>query len=93
MPEIKDYRKRPLVVGALHYTGTEEDREALRKAGVEVSVDDSLWGPVTSILNPGSGELRPLKVGDYVILAPTGCRYPVQADQFERNYEPVEAAP
>lgn len=92
--ELRQYDKRPLTVSAFRFdaaflggpslTGS-RDVEA---HGVRFRLTQGLW----HVKNPGrpAGEQwQRIHHGDYVIIAPTGCRYPVQADQFERNYAEV----
>lgn len=50
------------------------------------------------VRNPVTGELRDVRPGDYIVERPTGCIYPMSAEEFERNYSalptpsPAEAA-
>lgn len=95
--EVRQFTKRPLTVGAFQFdadmaavlTSGQPDpcefmigEAKLRRAGGLYATRYAVW-------NPGriaSGHpWQDVKHGDYVIIAPTGCRYPVLADQFERN--------
>lgn len=82
---IQSYRKKPLVVRAIQWDEKSKTIVRLWNEGVQLR-----WSPgdyVTELFNPGSDRWLQVDLGDYIILAPTGCRYPVKADQFERNYE------
>lgn len=84
---LKTYRKKPLEVRAilLRDTGRSMMRE-LEDAGIDWKVYHTA---AIEIYNPGTQWWLRVNPGDYIILAPTGCRYPVKPDQFERNYEAI----
>lgn len=85
MGDIKSYRKKPLVISAVQHTSIEDTTLALMRLGVWWTQKKGQLG----IQNPGTMKWLKVELGDYIVIAPTGCRYPVKADQFERNYDPV----
>lgn len=94
MSDIQSYRKKPLVVRAIQYDGKAATVARLRDEGVLIqSFPGGASGyPMDHVWNPGAPAWVPVHNGDYIILAPTGCRYPVKPEQFERNYEACDEA-
>ena len=83
------YRKRPVVIDAVHFNGTEasciEVTEFLSSA-------ERRWKPNTLeggyiVTLEGEMEFRP---GDWIIRGLNGEFYPCKPDIFETSYEPVE---
>lgn len=82
------YRKKPIIVEALQYTGTFSNLlEIIEWAG---SVISPIW------INPGECYIRTLEgdmhvsEGDWIIKGVNGEFYPCKPDIFEKTYEKVE---
>lgn len=93
---VEKWRKKPLEVGAVFFGTDPTDfyGEELKVPDEDVHI---IWmrTPLLQgyhVYNPGTKHWLPLSEGCYIIVAPTGCRYPVSGEQFKRNYEqPAEA--
>ena len=92
---IKHYRKKPVVIEAMQWTGTNPD--AIKDfAGDAVHVDylDTAWevgkGPVYCHLTINTLE-GPMTAsdGDYIIKGIKGEFYPCKSDIFKATYEEV----
>lgn len=82
---IKSYRKRPIIVEALQYTG--ENALALWEfAGKSLIRGYASSQPIIKTLE---GNLT-VSVGDYVIKGVLGEFYPCKPKIFEETYEEVE---
>ncbi|WP_448955696.1 hypothetical protein [Labrys neptuniae] len=96
-PEFRRFRKRPLEVTAIKFNGypkTAEERLALLDRGVVLKQHFDAYDPppkrgVTLLYNPGTDGWNIVVPGEWIVIAPTGCRYTVREDQFDRNYEEV----
>ena len=102
--EVRQFTKRPLTVDAFQFDAahaeilTAGESCQFEIGGAKLKRIEGLSSTRYAVWNPGrassSEPWQDVKHGDYVIIAPTGCRYPVQADQFERNYaEAVQGSP
>lgn len=78
------YRKKPVVVDAIQWTG-DNTREIARFVGIP---DDQPIGNAINI-NTIEGTLRPSE-GDYIIKGIKGEFYPCKPDIFKVTYEKVE---
>ncbi len=78
----KRYRKKPVVVEAVQYDGT-NDREIGQFAGLDASVIGRERALVIHTLE-GNMHVSP---GDYVIRGVQGEHYPCKPDIFESTYE------
>lgn len=83
------YRKKPLVVDAIQFTGHEEDEEELAKflAGREWALID--FGK--TLLFRAYGEPVRAEAGDFVVKDINGEPYPCKKEVFERSYERIPA--
>lgn len=81
---MKNYRKKPVVVQAIQYTGDniQEIWDAFSAADVYGPVEDD---PCAYILTL-EGRMR-CDVGDYIIRGVQGELYPCKPDIFEQTYE------
>lgn len=80
------YRKKPLVIDAIQYTG-ENVNEIVIKLGMEEISCDLLSNDL--LIDTLEGEMR-CSVGDYVIKGIKGEFYPCKEDIFLQTYEPLE---
>lgn len=77
-----NYRKKPVVVDAIKFTGYNLD-EVLKFMGV----DDDLGQTTGSIvINTMEGDMT-AKIGDYIIKGVKGEFYPCDSEIFELTYE------
>jgi hypothetical protein len=76
------YRKKPVVIEALQWTGNHEEMETFIGAHGDVGLDyvwiETLEGVMIA------------KIGDYVIKGVKGEFYPCKPDIFEATYEVAE---
>lgn len=77
------YRKKPVVIEALQYTG-DNLLDVMRWIGTDAYVRDGLHIKTLE----GDHTASP---GDYIIKGVMGEFYPCKPDIFEATYEPVEA--
>lgn len=81
---IKRYRKKPVVVEALLYTGS-NTLDVLRFVG-----DVGVWCSETGLfINTLEGEMH-ASIGDHIIKGVNGEFYPCKYDIFEKTYEAAE---
>ncbi|MEL6968619.1 MAG: hypothetical protein AAFZ63_25645 [Bacteroidota bacterium] len=95
---IKSYRKKPVVIQALEFTGqNHKEVKSFISPGVEVkfSVEsDTAWQvgegkPLTSAIIPTlEGDMK-ASPGDYIIKGLNGEFYPCKPDVFEKTYDLV----
>ena len=90
------YRKKPVEVEAIRWTGDNLDGiKAFVGGSLEYWYDDTAWevqkGPVTigMIIKTLEGN-HYVSIGDYNIRGAAGEYYPCKRDIFEKTYEPVE---
>ena len=89
---IRKYRKRLVIISAMHYTGTPESQEAL-KAFVNprvASVKISSITKVATLYLLEAKEHRVIRPSDYVVQGIHGCYYPVFEHIFKELYENVD---
>ena len=80
------YRKRPVVIEAMQWTGDNAE-QIIRWAGT-VNVRSSSSRPETLRVSTLEGDLF-AGIGDWIIRGVVGEFHPVRADIFEQTYEPV----
>lgn len=87
MGNVKQYRKKPVVIEACLWTGknVEEVYKFLNTAKMEVQV--TYWEPVKIRTLEGVMEANR---GDYIIKGVQGEFYPCKPDIFDATYEAVE---
>lgn len=79
----KKYRKKPVVIEAIQYVGTDENKINLYHfMGVDCYVD----GDDNLIIRTLEGDMK-ASVGDYIIKGVDGEFYPCKPDIFEKTYE------
>ncbi|MEM1424039.1 MAG: hypothetical protein AAGH64_08550 [Planctomycetota bacterium] len=88
---MKRYRKKPVVIEAVQFTGTNQS-EVLAFVYPDLSPDalegaQAMGSPV--IIETLEGDMT-ASPGDYVIRGVQGEHYPCKPDIFEATYEPVE---
>jgi hypothetical protein len=79
---VAKFRKKPVVIEAVQYTGQEEDYRAIglcNCTGERLLHIDTLEGAMYA------------SPGDWIITGVKGERYPCKPDIFEATYEPVLA--
>lgn len=81
------YRKKPVVIEAIKYTGTDESKIRVWKFcdNVKVYVDENENFVIPTL----EGDMK-ANVGDYIIKGVNGEFYPCKPDIFEKTYEVVE---
>ena len=88
------YRKRPVVIDAVQYTGGNR-RDVIAFVGDESKIgtayENTEYRPLYPdlIITTLEGDMR-ASVGDYIIRGVQGEYYPCKPDIFEKTYEPVE---
>lgn len=92
---IKLYRKLPIEVQVVQYTGGEENIQFLCNWSKETPSSSPVYTPIVKWHDGGiavvtlEGSMRP-KIGDYVIRGPAGEFWFVRKEIFEATYEQVE---
>jgi hypothetical protein len=82
---IAQYRKKPVVIEAVQYTGNPGSVSEIRKfVGDDLGFKTN--GPYIRTLE---GEMT-IMLGDYVIKGVNGEFYPCKPDIFEKTYEAVD---
>lgn len=90
---VKQYRKKPVVIEAMHpigYTEFKAVEEWAAESGVVVIAMQENTGPAFLLIKTLEGTMR-AEVGDYIIKGVKGEFYPCKPDIFEATYEPVDA--
>lgn len=89
------FRKRPIVIEAIHFTGTGESCTAVTAFFGTPYAGTHRWKSTTNhggwIITP-EGEME-FKPGDWIIRGVKGEYYPCRADIFEATYEPADQQP
>lgn len=92
---IREYRKKPLTVQAIQWTGTNEDELVAFTGNRFMAVDPEdrtddpdLTGAVFDILH---STWVGVKTGQWVIQGVRGEHYPIDEQVLAETYEPVEA--
>ena len=82
MTMVKKYRKRPIVIEAVKFTG--------QTADLHEFCGDCFYEPVDNAFEPFIRTLEgkmTISIGDYIIKGVNGEFYPCKADIFEKTYE------
>lgn len=82
------FRKRPVVIDAIQWTGTNVD-EIWTAFGAGMIYGPTEANPDTLIISTLEGEMS-ASVGDWIIRGVAGELYPCKPDIFTATYEPVE---
>lgn len=80
------YRKKPVVIEAVQYDGTDESVDWLYPQLVSGEIGRNAQGLYIKILE---GVMK-ADIGDYIIKGVNGEFYPCKADIFNMTYEKVE---
>lgn len=80
---VKKYRKKPVVIEAIQYTGNIEE---ILKIGLPFLEGESFSKDI--IISTLEGNMR-AQVGDYIIKGVKGEFYPCKPDIFEMTYEEI----
>ena len=91
---MKKYRKKPVVIEALKYDGSDDNVNKLcnwidenDKYG-EIFINFGVKPPIVSIKTL-EGKMN-VSIGDYIIKGVNGEFYPCKPDIFEKTYEEVK---
>jgi hypothetical protein len=89
MGEVKKYRKKPIVIEALQWTGKNIDDIFLFINTVDINIIKS-WDSreLTITINTLEGD-HIASVGDYIIKGIANEFYPCKPDIFKKTYEKV----
>ncbi len=82
------FRKRPVVIEAIQYTGREEDHPDLVEFFHPAEVEEKTSSPPKLLIRTLEGNML-ASVGDWIIRGVQGELYPCRADIFEATYEEV----
>ena len=89
---IKKYRKKPVIIEAIQFTGDnwQEIQEWMHRSGfhgfnAEVDTEGNI---VAAIIKTLEGEMI-ASIGDYIVKGIKGEFYPCKPDIFEETYEEV----
>jgi hypothetical protein len=84
---MAQYRRKPSVIDAIQYTGT-NDTQIVASMGEE---EYRLTKPTDTafVVSGLSGDI-PLSMGSWLIKSPRGEFYPIQPDAFVADYEAVK---
>lgn len=83
------YRKKPVVIDAVQYDGTQESKLKIFGMGIPELGEDFMSDDLT--INTLEGEMT-AKPGDYIIKGVKGEFYPCKPDIFEATYGPAGEA-
>lgn len=89
------YRKKPVVVEAVRWTG-DNLREVIAFTGLHPSAHYMTWEQYRELVAKEGLKIFTLEgammasVGDFIIKGVSGEFYPCKPDIFEKTYEPVE---
>ncbi len=78
---MKKYRKKPLVIEAIHYDGSNSEELGIPKPEISFSNYDIFIETI-------EGTIR-AEIGDYIVKGTQGEFYPIKPHIFEANYEEV----
>lgn len=90
---VKKYVKKPVVVEAVEFTGTDENVDALNDfVDWDIEFFFDIWADekkvVYAIINTLEGEMK-ASLGDYIIKGIEGECYPCKPDIFTKTYDLV----
>lgn len=85
---VRKFRKKPVMVEALRYDGTNNE-ELEDFAESSIVFRDIMSDNMTVYIDTLEGEMKVSK-GDYVIKGVKGEFYPCKPDIFDKSYEEVE---
>jgi hypothetical protein len=86
---VRTYRKRPVVVAAMRFTGSPNNRDALEAWGVKLKMMPHEGTIVTALWVQANKTWLPLDVGEYIIQDKLGF-YPCKESTFDETYEQIE---
>lgn len=86
---MEEYRKKPVVISAIQYDGTEESAATIASIENFEGMLDFKSGSFDGFyINTLEGQMH-VSAGDYVIKGLKGEFYPCKSDIFEMTYEKV----
>lgn len=86
---IKKYQKKPVVIEAVQYTGTQESQDEVSsfcKGNIILPHPDTISKDISIITLEGC---MTASVGDFIIKGVKGEFYPCKPDIFEQTYQEV----
>jgi len=86
---MSKFRKKPVVIEALHWRGPQDDWEFSKFVPHNLWVRNSEGFPCIKTLESGSG-FHVVSAGDWIIKGVKGEFYPCKHDIFVMTYEPAE---
>jgi len=87
---VKDYRKKPVVIQAMHFTDESKDRVYHWASSINGGVHPSFGkdGSPVLLIPTLEGEMV-ASLGDFIIQGVSSEIYPCKPDIFEKTYEEV----
>jgi hypothetical protein len=88
---LMKYRKKPIVVSAVQWTGDEESLNRIKAMGcLDLRLAQDLGNGATALIIPTLEGDHRANPGDWIICGMKGEFYPCKPDIFEATYEPVD---
>jgi hypothetical protein len=87
---VKSYRKKPVVIQAMHFTDESKDRVYHWASSINGGVHPSFGKDesIVLLIPTLEGEMT-ASLGDYIIKGVSGEIYPCKPDIFDKTYEEV----
>lgn len=86
---IKEYRKKPVVISAVQWTGEDESMNEILGFCPAAKFSMEIDEPKNLEIQTLEGIMR-ADIGDYIIQGVKGEFYPCKPDVFEKTYEPIQ---
>ncbi len=90
---MKRYRKKPIIIEAIQFTGTEDNLNLLKDfidRDIHIIRKSIPQGKIVKIIIETLEGDHIANIGDYIIKGIKGEHYPCKPDIFEMTYEKVE---
>lgn len=84
---IKEYKKKPVVISAVQWTG--ENVNEILEFCVDAKFSAEIGGSKKLEIQTLEGTMR-ADIWDYIIRGVKGEFYPCKPDVFEKTYEPIQ---
>lgn len=93
MTQVKQYKKKPVIIEAIQWVGGEESCRALdaligNQSARNIELNGS-WDSATEVYIKTLEGTMTASIGDYIIKGVKGELYPCKPDIFEQTYEEV----
>lgn len=89
MTNVKQYRKKPVVIEAMHLSNPSTPDEIAEWCGGKVVDNHQMGNKIYVIIKTLEGDMK-ANYGDYIIKGVKNEFYPCKSDVFEATYELVE---